>query len=227
MSTAIKKGGKVNYFHRPEDQKNSLHVAAEGGSLEVCKILLDNGAVVDALAITNKETALSLAASYGHTAIVQLLLDNGAQINVQNAYGNSPLHEAARHGFVKTSSILISHGASIRLKNNKGSVALHLACYGADKGDFPLELTNLLLKAGSDVNALDNRGCTALMAAASSGREDVINALLESGANGKLVDGAGMDALATSMFHKQSISLKLHKMLSKDGREAPNSVFGK
>jgi ankyrin repeat protein len=85
----------------------------------------------------------------------------------------------------------------------------------------------LLLTSGSDVNALDNRGCTALMAAASSGREDVLNLLLDSGANGKIVDGTGMDALATAMFHEQEISTKLHKRLSKDGRETPDSVFGK
>lgn len=63
------------------------------------------------------------------------------------------------------------------------------------------------------------------MAAASAGREDVINVLLDSGANGKLVDNLGMDALATAMFHKQKLSTKLHSVLSKDGREAPDSVF--
>jgi len=160
VSNAIKKGGKVNYFHRPEDQKAPLHVAAEAGALEVCKLLLDNGAIVDALAITNKETALSLAASYGHIAVVQLLLDSGAQVNVQNAYGNSPLHEAARHGFAEITSVLISKGGSITMTNNKGSIALHLACYGADKQEFPLALVKVLLQAGSEVNCSDARGTT-------------------------------------------------------------------
>jgi len=67
-----------------------------------------------------------------------------AQVNVQNAYGNSPLHEAARHGFVEITSVLISRGVFISMTNNKGSIALHLASYGADAREFPLELTRLL-----------------------------------------------------------------------------------
>lgn len=44
---ALNEGGKPNYFYRPEDSKNSLHVAAENGYAEVCEMLLNHGAVVD------------------------------------------------------------------------------------------------------------------------------------------------------------------------------------
>jgi ankyrin repeat protein len=226
VTNAIKKGGKVNYFHRPEDQKTCLHVAAEAGYLEVCQILIENGALVDAVAITNKETALGLAASYGHERVVKLLLDHKSNINWQNAYGNSPLHEAARHGYLAVATMLMERGANIELLNNKGSHALHLSCYGADKNECPSELTKILIKAGSDVNLADKRGVTPLLAACAAGREDLITMLLDSGANGKIVDGTGMDGLATAIFHKRKISKKLHKLISKDEREVPDSVFG-
>ena len=38
VQSAIKAGGKVNYYHRPEAQQCALHVAAEAGSLEVCEV---------------------------------------------------------------------------------------------------------------------------------------------------------------------------------------------
>lgn len=44
---ALSDGGKPNYFYRPEDSRNSLHVAAENGYAEVCEMLLTHGAVVD------------------------------------------------------------------------------------------------------------------------------------------------------------------------------------
>ena len=103
VASALKKGAKVGYFHRPEDQKTSLHVAAERGHTECVKLLLEEGAPVDQIALTDKDTALVLAAAGGHTATTALLLDAKANIHHQNCYGNSALHEAARHGYVSLS----------------------------------------------------------------------------------------------------------------------------
>lgn len=44
---ALGDGGKPNYFFRPEDLKNSLHVAAENGYVEICEVLLSHGAAVN------------------------------------------------------------------------------------------------------------------------------------------------------------------------------------
>ena len=35
VKSNLKAGAKPNYFYRPEEQKNSLHIAAEKGYLEV------------------------------------------------------------------------------------------------------------------------------------------------------------------------------------------------
>ena len=74
---AIKAGGKVNYYHRPEAQQCALHVAAEAGSLSVVEALLENGALVNILAATNKDMPLALAAAGGHDKIVEILLAKG------------------------------------------------------------------------------------------------------------------------------------------------------
>ena len=225
VASALKKGAKVGYFHRPEEQKTSLHVAAELGHAEVCTLLLEAGCTVDQIALTNKDTPLVLAASGGHASVVTLLLDANANIHKQNCYGNSALHEAAHHGYLDTCKLLLSRGAQASQQNNKGSTALHLACYGESKEEHPLELVKLLAKeVGSDVNAVDSRGVSPLIAACSVGRDDIISHLLDSGANGKHVDNSGMDGLSTATFqrHEKKLSAQLQKQVT---CEAPASVF--
>jgi ankyrin repeat protein len=265
VESALKKGAKVNYFHKPEDQKTSLHIAAENGLFDICKILIDAGAAVNSIAITNKDSPLILASSYGHNNIVELLLNVNNQraatatatatatavcdIDCQNAYGNSSLHESARHGYLEVTKTLILNKCNINLLNNKGSSALHLICYGDNtekEEEYPLELVKLILtaakakaKASGDgdgdsdsdsynnfINLQDKRGVTPLIAACSAGRDDIIQLLHNEGANGKIIDYSGMDGLSTAIFHKKKINIKLTKFISKDGKEAPASVFG-
>lgn len=98
VRTAIAKGGKVNYFYRPEDQKNSLHVAAEQGYKAIVELLLENDAVVECKVPSTKDTPLLLACQNGHVDIARILLKRGADVNAQNCYGNTSAHEAARKG---------------------------------------------------------------------------------------------------------------------------------
>jgi hypothetical protein len=42
VMAALQKGGRPNFFCHPEDHKNSLHVAAEHGALEICQVRLHN-----------------------------------------------------------------------------------------------------------------------------------------------------------------------------------------
>jgi ankyrin repeat protein len=83
---ALKKGAKPNFFFRPEDNKSSLHVAAEKGFVDIVKFLLNNGAEVNSIAVTDKATALILAANNDNPDLIHLLLQHGAHINAGMFY---------------------------------------------------------------------------------------------------------------------------------------------
>ena len=82
VKSLLQKGAKPNFFFRPEDQKNALHVAAEKGhSVELIELLLKHGAVVNSIAAADQTTALILAAQNAHLHVVQCLLSHGARID--------------------------------------------------------------------------------------------------------------------------------------------------
>lgn len=90
------------------------------------------------------------------SAVIQWLVARGADIDAQNTYGNTPLHE---HSSVWQGhqQLLIDLGAQINCENHNGETPLHLA---ADT--FKPENVQRLLAAGADVNATDHEGQTSL-----------------------------------------------------------------
>jgi len=74
-----------------------IHDAAKQGNVEEIKVLLDNGADVNAEAITGS-TPLHLAAEEGHESVVQVLLENGADLNIQDNDGDTPAALARKNG---------------------------------------------------------------------------------------------------------------------------------
>ena len=47
-------GGKPNFFNCSQDQKTSLHIAAENGHSDVVKVLLEKGAVINCIVPATK-----------------------------------------------------------------------------------------------------------------------------------------------------------------------------
>ena len=110
-----------------------LHDAAIKGQFHVVKILLQNGADVNAYK-NHQWTPLHLAAYYGHSKIAKLLLHNGALVNAKCKAGETPLHFAAYKGYSEVVEILLEFGASRDLKDDIDRTPLSLAeCY--KKGD--------------------------------------------------------------------------------------------
>ena len=66
---------------------------------------------------------------------------------------------------------------------------------GIDEAPKIVEIVNLLLQAGADVNAKSEDGTTVLMLAAYSKEPDVVNILLEAGADVNARDADGKTAL--------------------------------
>ena len=78
---ALKNGAKPNFFYRPEDHKNALHVACERGFKDVVRFLLKNGAEPNSISTTDQSSALTLAAYNDDPNLITMLLEHGAQID--------------------------------------------------------------------------------------------------------------------------------------------------
>ena len=68
----------------------ALMLAAAGGDIEMAKVLMDNGAPVNARTDVGT-TALMFAAGRGQVAMLRLLLDSGADASLENAHGYTAL----------------------------------------------------------------------------------------------------------------------------------------
>ena len=217
VKQAIKAGGKVNYYHRPEDKTSALHVACENGSVAVVQVLIENDALIDIVAVTNKDTPLVLAAGAGHNKIVTILISKGANVNHQNAYGNSALHQASKHHHLAVCQSLINAGANVDLKNNKGSTPLMLACLNEETSNSNkdmMKLFKLLIDSGANVNEVDNNGASAFHAAASSNNVKLLECLLESGANAMAKDSDGRTPLKMAEFHNHELPASITAKLT-------------
>lgn len=109
----IANGANVN-FSRPDTGETALHSAlCKAGRpyfFYVVKLLVENGADINARTIPGKETGafmrdvrtkgetpLHRAAAYGDEEVISYLLEHGADKEVQDANGDSPLTWASLH----------------------------------------------------------------------------------------------------------------------------------
>ena len=75
--------------------KTALHMCAEGGELELCKVLVEAGAKLDVHDLSS-QTSIELAARKGHYEVVKFLVAAGC--DVETVYGGTLLHLAALTG---------------------------------------------------------------------------------------------------------------------------------
>lgn len=91
----IRYGADVNQYVKEEDELRPLHLAAIKGFNKVARLLVKNGANVNAIDKKGKTTPLHLVAGVGNSDefydIAELLVENGANVNARNADGVTPL----------------------------------------------------------------------------------------------------------------------------------------
>ena len=124
------------------------------------------------------ESAIGRAAQHGYVNLVKDLIAAGADVNAEDDYGGTPLHDAAYKGQAEVISILIKAGADVNAKTDGGSTPLHSAAY---KGQA--EVIPILIKAGADVHAKNNDGSTPLANAIKEGHSNAAAALKKGGAD--------------------------------------------
>lgn len=153
VSALLSKGGKVTIAD--EQGSTPLHIVARAGSVEWVRILLDNGADIDAKSVGG--TPLHMAAQEGDVECIKMLLDNDANVNSVDSDGQTPLHIAVQTGTVESLNILLNNGADVNTVNTFGWTPLHVAVLE----DNP-ESISVLLNHGAVVNVKNKSGETPL-----------------------------------------------------------------
>src|SRR5215469_553202 len=239
----------------------ALLYAARGGQIDAARALLQGGADINQVSISEKTSPLVLAAMNGHFDFAKFLVDWNANPNLANNLGLTALYAVidvqwapkgwfpapstgeekvgyldlmkalleaganpnARitkrlwfrafgdHSWVDTAGatafwraaqstdvdamrLLVQHGADPDLPTLHGTTPLMAASgigwgyhYSMNAPDSWMTAVKYCVQLGADVNAADDRGYTPLHGAAYLGNHDMINYLIEKGADVKAV----------------------------------------
>ena len=213
---SILKSRIVNINARSYHGYTALMWASEYGNLEAAKLLIENGADVNAKDKYG-DTALIEA---GHLEVVKLLIENGADVNVENEFGENALMRASEYGNLEKVKLLIEKEADVNAKNEDGKTALMRA-----SREGHLEVVKYLIENGADVNAKSNNGWTALMRASYNGHLEVVKYLIENGADVNAKRDSGRTAL---MRASREGHLEVVKLLIENGADvnAKDDIYG-
>jgi ankyrin repeat protein len=189
----------ADLFHCDESGRNGLHLACQNedyeAAEEIVKYLIQKHKVLLRMFDDGQSSALHRAAKYSSAKICQILIDNGCDVDGKNKILNTPpmfCCERTDEEALKVAKLLVERGADLKEKDKVGNTALHLAClHGRD------DMVQLLIDAKADVNALNNGGQTALMAAINNRMfgEKVIPILIQNGADVTMKDNMGITAV--------------------------------
>jgi uncharacterized protein len=204
----IAAGAKVNAAN--DLGVTPLWTASQNGSETVVRKLLAAGANPN-LALLAGETPLMVAARSGYPVVVEQLLAKGANPDAHGSRGQTALMWAVSERHPDVVKVLLAHGANIHARSNRESMVQAVTPHGylpynrdipfgsdsallfaARSGD--LASAKLLVGAGANVNDADAWGVSAVTLAAHSGFEELVEFLLEKGADPN-AEGPGFTGL--------------------------------
>lgn len=169
----------------------NLITAASIGDIDLVNRLLKAGASLHA-ADERGRSAL-LAAVYNRRGdVARALIMAGADVNQKDGEANSAFLLASTTNQIDIVRLALSHGADITSTDRYDGTALIAASQHGN-----VEVVKLLLKAGVPVDRVNQLGWTALLEAiilgdGSSRYEDIVQLLLDAGADANLADREGI-----------------------------------
>src|SRR5450631_1796981 len=184
-----------------------LSLAADQGSAAVLDLLLKAGAKPnDPINFVNSgETPVMHAARSAKVDAVKSLVQAGADVNAkENWNGQTALMWAAADGDSAMVTALLELGADLHAKSHAGTTAFLLA---VRKGDLPS--VHAMLAAGADVNEKRSGDfATPLLIAIINGHADLVDLLLDKGADPNAEGGTTEVTVTGSKAREVKLTLK-------------------
>ena len=172
--------------------KTSLIIAVGNSYIDTAKILIENGANINAVDIEGW-SALSYAVNNGDIEIAKLLLTNKAKIKDELFIAiKSPIVESS----INIMKLLIDNKANINYTDEDEFTPLNIAIESGD-----MELTKFLITNGANVNSLMQDGVSLIGYAIAQNNMDLLQILIENGAN---VNYTGGDSWANTPLQTAS-----------------------
>ena len=213
----------------PDEATKKLVEAIRAGDKAAVDTLLSSEPRLLDFRAPNGSSVLLLAAYYGHGELAEVFRRHGAKpdvfeasalgdlgrvqnlvgvdgglVNAFAADGFYPLGLAAFFGHRAIVEFLLKNGADVKTaaRNAQKVTALHGAVARRD-----LEIVKMLLEAGADPNARQERGFAPLHDAAANGNAALVELLLKHGAlaNAKTDDGKTPADMAAERGHKEVV----------------------
>ncbi len=171
-----------------------LILAAMQGKKDIVKILLENGADIDAQR-KDGATALQLALEANQPSIANYLLSRGANPNLARTDTDActPLMVAIyKRNFELAKDLINKYSADVDIASTTGWTTLMCA---ASNNEVGLDIFNLILSKKPKINIKAKNGISALGRAVSYNNTEKAKLLLEAGADANITDNTGTTPL--------------------------------
>ncbi|MCT7546124.1 ankyrin repeat domain-containing protein [Aliarcobacter cryaerophilus] len=159
------------------------------GDLKIVKELIKAGADINEKD-KNSWTPLHWASSNNHIELVKVLIKAKANLNEKATYSNdkegfsgiTPLYASITQNHWEIAKLLIEAGSDVNLAKETGNRYTPLLLITSQK-EPSLDIFNMLIKAGADINAKDKYSCTPLHWASSKNHIELVKVLIKAGAD--------------------------------------------
>ncbi|XP_074405017.1 ankyrin repeat and SOCS box protein 18 isoform X1 [Zonotrichia albicollis] len=177
-----------------------LHQACLGAHSDCVELLLEYRAQPNLL--SERGTApLHLCTSWDSLRCAKLLLLHGAAVELPSEVGgDTALHVAARHRLCHHARLYLRRCAHVDARNARQETALGVLCGQAPaQDDHSLQLFQLLLNHGADVEARDESWRRPLHRACGAANAELVRLLLRRGADANAIDYDGVSPLGWAL----------------------------
>ena len=231
----IQKGANIKALDG--DGNNVLILAAEKNNQDCVEYLLEKLSPEDIKHTNNNgDNALFPATNWGNAYIVTLLIEEGIEVNTVNKDGKTALMNAAYNGYDVLVAKLLGLGAKINVVSNGGMTVKQ--CAEHSKNEKVLALINpskllfdklkandeldikalkgLMSSENFNVKATDHEGNSLLILLAQKSNFELVNRLIEEGADVNAVNEHGVTAV---MRASDNGNLEIINLLIQEGAD--------